>query len=69
MMPAAALRYVRIRSWKEFVLVIVMALLATGIQFALQKYLNMEERKARIISYVGIFGLTLIILFAGCTDI
>ena len=56
---------IRIRSWKDIVLIIVIAVIYVGIQQLLQKVFNLDEKKAStiaailsvIIAIIGVFAV------------
>lgn len=44
---------VRIRSWKDVVLIVVMGVLVFGLQMLLQKVFGWEEKKAQTVSTIA----------------
>jgi len=66
----AAMRFVRvrIRSWKDVVLIFVVGGVIVGLQYVLEHKLGMEERPARIISVIAGFIVAIIWLFATDDD-
>lgn len=58
-------RRIRIRSWKDLVLIIVAAVIIFGLQWLLKKFMpNMSEKTVNIISYAIGFVIILIGVFA-----
>ncbi len=58
----ALMRRIRIRSWKDLVLVLVAALVIFGVQWVLKKFFpNMPEKAVTVISY----GIGIVIIAIG----
>lgn len=66
----AALRLVRvrIRSWKDILLIFIAGGIAVGLEYVFEQKLDMEERKAKLLAYAIALIACLIILFAGDSD-
>lgn len=60
-MLAAQFRRVRIRSFKDFLIIIVAGLIIYAIQLLLQKQFGWDEHKARNVATV--LGIVLVIIF------